>query len=323
MTGRENQSGRATRIAIVVSRYNRSVTDRLLAGAIEEFERRGGRRADLEIIDAPGAFELPALAGLAAAQGKFDGILALGCIIRGETEHDRYIAEAVAAGLTQVALANGVPVGFGVLTVNNADQAMARTGGDHGNKGTESMGAVMDAIRSARTLTGEATPPIADPAPPRPDKASDQPRRVSRDARRLAFQALYQLDVSPDSALAELSIASAPDATDRDKAVGLALAIEAFQHRANADADMAALAPDWPPHRQPAVDRAILRLAHYEMTSGRTPAEIAINEAVELAKQFSTERSPAFVNALLDRAAHDRGLIETPSTATIPDPVGG
>lgn len=247
------------RVAIVVSRYNRTITDRLLAGAIAEFERRGGQRDHLTVIDAPGAFELPALANLAASQGRFDGVLALGCIIRGETEHDRYIAEAVATGLTQVAMTFGVPVGFGVLTVNDADQALARAGGDHGNKGAESMGAVMDAIRATRALVHGGTPNPNDADTPRPDKASGQPRRVSRDARRLAFQALYQLDASPDNALAELSIASAPDVTDRDRAIGLALAIEAFQHRADADAHMAALAPDWPPHRQPAVDRAILR----------------------------------------------------------------
>ena len=123
-----------------------------------------------------------------------------------------------------------------------------------------------------------------------------------RDIRRLAFQALFQLDArgAVDSEDIRQSLDENPDfkPADRDKA--FALANEAFTHRAEADATMRELAPTWPAHRQAAVDRAILRLAYYEMTRGGVHAKIAVNEAVELAKDFSTDKSPGFVNGLLD-----------------------
>jgi N utilization substance protein B len=129
-----------------------------------------------------------------------------------------------------------------------------------------------------------------------------------RDLRRLSFQILYQLDaIGPTHDAAEILANLAEDdeeagrhsAGERQKAFELASA--AYADRAAADAFMNEAAPGWPAHRQAAVDRAILRLAHFEMTSGRTPPKIAVNEAVELAKVFSTEKSPAFVNGLLDK----------------------
>jgi N utilization substance protein B len=124
-----------------------------------------------------------------------------------------------------------------------------------------------------------------------------------RDIRRLAFQILYQIDArGADDPHALADAAQEPgDMTrkDRDKAVRLAL--EAYNDRSRADAAMTALAPTWPAHRQAAVDRAILRLAHYEMTVAGTPPRVVVNEAVELAKAFSTEKSPTFINGLLDR----------------------
>ena len=124
-----------------------------------------------------------------------------------------------------------------------------------------------------------------------------------RDIRRLAFQVLYQIDArgaDDPHALAEGAHESDNmTPKERDKAVRLAL--DAYNDRSRADAAMATLAPTWPAHRQAAVDRAILRLAHYEMTVAGTPPKIVVNEAVELAKAFSTEKSPTFINGLLDR----------------------
>lgn len=128
---------------------------------------------------------------------------------------------------------------------------------------------------------------------------------ISRDIRRLAFQVLFQLDARGEADLETVRAAAEADAQedlspiDRERAVELALA--AYSDRRSADDAMRELAPTWPASRQPAVDRAILRLAHYEMTSGRSGPKIAVNEAIELAKRFSTERSPAFVNGLLDK----------------------
>jgi len=123
-----------------------------------------------------------------------------------------------------------------------------------------------------------------------------------RDIRRCAVQAMYQFDSSGADALDVVkgSLSESPgDAEDHDR--GFALAVEAWAQREQADRVVAELTPDWPTHRQPILDRTILRLAHFEMTSGRTPPKVAINEAIELAREFSTEKSPLFVNGVLDK----------------------
>lgn len=133
-------------VAIIVSRYNDSITSVLLQGAIDEFARRGGAESDLEVFEAPGAYELPVLSRAAVLTGRFSGAVALGCLIRGETRHDRYIADAVAHGLMEVSVRTGVPVAFGVLTVENPGQARDRAGGKKGNKGAEAMAALLDTL---------------------------------------------------------------------------------------------------------------------------------------------------------------------------------
>jgi len=124
-----------------------------------------------------------------------------------------------------------------------------------------------------------------------------------REIRRLAFQILFQLDARSEGELADVrtAIAADEDVSDKDLAKAETLAKAAYGDRKRADDVMRSLAPTWPAHRQAAVDRAILRLAHYEMTGGGVPPKVVINEAVELAKAFSTEKSPTFVNGLLDK----------------------
>lgn len=133
---------------------------------------------------------------------------------------------------------------------------------------------------------------------------------LPRDIRRLAFQVLYQLDArngqDPEAVLAttmtpEEDSGDKTEFTSSERKKAFELGSAAFADRAKADAFMVEAAPGWPAHRQAAVDRAILRLAHFEMTSGRVAPKIAVNEAVELAKAFSTDKSPAFVNGLLDK----------------------
>jgi len=121
--------------------------------------------------------------------------------------------------------------------------------------------------------------------------------------RRLAFQALYQLDAvkDPEFDRVRASIDIDDDLKPGEVDKALELAKKAFESRGEADDAVTELAPEWPVHRQPAVDRALLRLAHYEMTRGTTPPKAAVAEAVKLAKEFSTEKSPAFVNAILDK----------------------
>jgi N utilization substance protein B len=124
---------------------------------------------------------------------------------------------------------------------------------------------------------------------------------LSQETRRLAFQVLFLLEANGGGDASDLvaGIEEAHPAKERAKAA--ALASRAYEQRSEADAAMLELAPTWPAHRQPAVDRAILRLAYHEIVSDAERGAIYVNEAVELAKQFGTDKSPGFVNALLDR----------------------
>jgi len=155
-----------------------------------------------------------------------------------------------------------------------------------------------------------------------------------RDIRRCALQALYQLDAArgEDSGTIRGSLVESPgDDLTHDE--GFALANAAWAERDAADAAVAELAPQWPTNRQPIVDRSLLRLAYYEMASGITPPKVAINEAVELAKEYSTEQSPMFVNGVLDklyRSLRASGVVPDPGEeanevehdADMPDPIG-
>lgn len=126
--------------------------------------------------------------------------------------------------------------------------------------------------------------------------------KTTREARACALQVLYQFDMVdvPDHKLVRESLEEAPG-TELDHAHGFDLATLAWEFRAEADKAVEPLAPEWPTHRQPAIDRNLLRLAYYELTHGGVPGKVAINEAVELAKEFGGEKSPKFVNAVLDK----------------------
>lgn len=132
------------KFAIVVARFNSGITSKLLAGAREALTKAGA--AGVEIFEVPGAFELP-LAAKWLAHGGYSAIIALGAVIRGETPHFDYVAGEAARGLQQVALECNIPVAFGVLTTDTLEQAEARAGGKHGNKGYD---AAMTAIEMAR-----------------------------------------------------------------------------------------------------------------------------------------------------------------------------
>lgn len=140
--------------AIVVSRYNTSVTGVMLDGAMGAYLERGGAGASLAVLEAPGAFELVSIARAAASSGMYASVVCLGCVIKGETEHDRHIGNAVANGLAAISVQTGVPVAFGVLTTNTNEQALARAGGAKGNKGAEAMAAALDAADAIAAVVG-------------------------------------------------------------------------------------------------------------------------------------------------------------------------
>src|SRR5262249_46047773 len=132
------------RVAIVVAKFNDFVTERLRIGALEALDSHGVSAGDVTVVRVPGAFEIPIAAHRAAASGRFDAIVCLGCLIRGETPHFEYSSAAVAHGITAAAAATGVPMAFGVLTVNSAEEALARAGDGPGNKGYEAAVAALE-----------------------------------------------------------------------------------------------------------------------------------------------------------------------------------
>jgi 6,7-dimethyl-8-ribityllumazine synthase len=136
------------RVAVVVSMYHRDITKALEDGARRAFASAGGQPADLMVVEAPGAFELPVIAAACAARADCAGVVALGCVIAGETRHDRYINSAVTHALAQLSVTTRKPVGYGLLTVDSVKQARARAGGKHGNKGEDAMLAVMWAVQA-------------------------------------------------------------------------------------------------------------------------------------------------------------------------------
>jgi len=131
------------RVAVIVSRFNEEVTTRLLEGARDALRRHRLPDSHVDVVWVPGAFELPVAAEAAAASERYDVIVALGCVIRGETPHFEYVAGEAARGLGNVALAHRIAVGFGVLTTETLEQALARAGGPAGNKGVEAAEAAL------------------------------------------------------------------------------------------------------------------------------------------------------------------------------------
>ncbi|MEX2081782.1 MAG: 6,7-dimethyl-8-ribityllumazine synthase [Dehalococcoidia bacterium] len=139
--------GSGLRIAIVCARWNGFVTEKLLEGALRECRTLGVAETDVTVIRVPGSFEIPAAAKWAAESTRFEAVVALGAVIRGDTAHFEYVAGGAAEGIQRVALDTGVPCIFGVLTVDTVEQAMERAGGKEGHKGEE---AARTAIQMAR-----------------------------------------------------------------------------------------------------------------------------------------------------------------------------
>jgi 6,7-dimethyl-8-ribityllumazine synthase len=148
-------SGRASgfRFALVVSKYHDFVTDRLQAGALAALASAGAAPDDVTVVRVPGAFEIPLAAQHAAESGRYDAVICLGCVIRGETPHFDYICSAVAHGLTTASAATGVPIAFGVLTTNSIEQALARAGEGSSNKGREAATAAIEMADVVAQLT--------------------------------------------------------------------------------------------------------------------------------------------------------------------------
>jgi 6,7-dimethyl-8-ribityllumazine synthase len=148
-----SQSAAGFRFAIVVSKYNDFVTERLQAGALAALAAAGVSSGDITVVRVPGAFEIPIAAQHAARSGRYDAVVCLGCLIRGATPHFEYIASAVSHGLTAAAGATLVPMAFGVLTTNSVEEAVERAGDGLSNKGWEAAAAAIEMVAVVAQLT--------------------------------------------------------------------------------------------------------------------------------------------------------------------------
>jgi 6,7-dimethyl-8-ribityllumazine synthase len=149
--GKRNAQG--LKIGIVVSRYNQFITDKLLDGALDGFKSHGGDEANVTVIRVPGAFEIPLIADVMAATDKYDGLVCLGAVIRGDTPHFDYVCDAVTRGIGEAVRAYKIPIGFGVLTTDDVQQAMERAGSKDANKGYEALLTVVEMVNVIRQLT--------------------------------------------------------------------------------------------------------------------------------------------------------------------------
>jgi len=147
-------SAAGLRFAIVMARFNSFITDRLLSGALDALRRSGAAMQQVELVKVPGSWEMPIVVRALAGQKRFDAIICLGAVIRGDTPHFDYVAGQAASGLAQIAGETGVPVAFGVLTTNTVEQAVDRAGAKSGNKGFDAAMTAIDVASMWRKLGG-------------------------------------------------------------------------------------------------------------------------------------------------------------------------
>src|ERR687898_611075 len=146
------QDAHGFKIGVVVSRFNHFVTEKLLEGAKDGFMSHGGAEENLTIVRVPGAFEIPLIVEKMAASGKYDALVCLGAVIRGDTPHFDYVCDAVTRGIGDVVRAYKIPIGFGVLTTNDVQQAMERSGSKDSNKGYEAALTAVEMVRIIRQI---------------------------------------------------------------------------------------------------------------------------------------------------------------------------
>ncbi len=145
-------TGDGLRIGVALARFNQGVTELLLAGTLEALARHGVAEDAIDIATVPGAFELPLCAERLAATGRYDALVCLGAVVRGETPHFEYVAGAATRGIAEVARRHDLPVAFGVLTTDTIEQALARAGGERGNKGYEAAVTALEMVQVLRAV---------------------------------------------------------------------------------------------------------------------------------------------------------------------------
>ncbi|MEE0797429.1 MAG: 6,7-dimethyl-8-ribityllumazine synthase [Anaerovoracaceae bacterium] len=147
-----NLTGESIRVGIVVARFNEFITSKLLSGALDCLRRENVADEDIEVAWVPGAFEIPLIASEMAQSGRYDAVICLGAVIRGNTSHYDYVCSEVSKGIAQISLKTGLPVMFGVLTTENIEQAIERAGSKAGNKGSECAHGAIEMVNLMRSM---------------------------------------------------------------------------------------------------------------------------------------------------------------------------
>lgn len=140
------------KVGIVAARFNEFITSKLLSGALDCLKRENVAESDIEVAWVPGAFEIPLIASRMAASGRYDAVICLGAVIRGNTSHYDYVCNEVSKGIAHVSLSSGIPVMFGVLTTDNIEQAIERAGTKAGNKGAECAHGAIEMVNLMREM---------------------------------------------------------------------------------------------------------------------------------------------------------------------------
>ncbi len=289
------------RFAIVVSRFNVAITGRLLEAARAALADAGAAPGDVEVLSVPGAFEVPQAARAVAEGGRVDAVICLGCVIRGATAHFEYISASVAHGIQQASGETGVPMTFGVLTTDTWEQAEERDGGRSGEQGVGSGG------------RGHRDGAAGTPSPHRCAAMSRVDAAGLRRARAAALQMLYQWEVgrvSADEAIVTYwpSRDEEEDLPEPLREFANGLVNGTVRQVAEIDALLAAHAQNWRVERMAVLDRLVLRLAVHEMlTAPGTPPRVVINEALELAREYTGDEAVGFVNGILDAVRKQLG----------------
>ena len=305
-------------LLVIVAPYYESIAAELLAGAEEEITGRG---ATFEVVRVTGALEIPqgllaavdaAVIPRQASEGRFDGALALGCVIRGETAHYDVVVENSNRALMQIAIDEGIPLGNAILTVDTMPQAEARASGGRAGKGGDAARACLGLIALRRQLRGGTAMTAADPRAQKPRP----PAQAARSAARMgAVQALYQMDLAGTEVtevIREFTTLRFPGLDKDDPVAGADPTFFAELLRGVVDRQRELdplvdqqLASGWRLVRIDSTLRAILRSGAFELMDRLdVPARVVINEYIDVAHAFFNEDEPKVVNGVLDRLAH-------------------
>ncbi len=250
------------RFGVVVSRFNSFITERLLAAAVDALERAGAASKDVDVVHVPGAFELPLAAKKLAATGKYDALIAIGCVLRGETTHYDYVCSETARGLQLAQMASGLPILFCVLTCDTLEQAIDRAGLKGGNKGFEAGLAAIEMAHLSRKLRASSSKPAA----------SGKPRRKCE----FAMQMLFQWDMSKqDFSKLETKFWKSAKAADKTRTFANKLFEGAAKDVTALDAIIVKHADNWRFERLAAIDRAGLKGGNKGFEAGLAAIEMA------------------------------------------------